>query len=138
MSNVTARDRDIIPTNLAIKAMRDSGYRNTAYALAELIDNSAQAKASLIEVYCLEQQVKVQQRQRKRITNIAVLDNGSGMTPDVLDMALQFGNGTHLNAGPVLGASAWGCRTPRSRRRAGLMSGRGRAVPTTPCTATWT
>ncbi len=45
---------EIIPPELAVRAMRDSGYRNTAYALAELIDNSAQAKASSIDVICLQ------------------------------------------------------------------------------------
>lgn len=88
---------DIIPTELAIRAMRDSGYRNTAYALAELLDNSAQAKASLIEVFCVEDTELVQERRRKRIQQIAVLDNGTGMTDKVLRKALQFGNGTHLS-----------------------------------------
>ena len=89
-------ENDIIPTDLAIRAMRDSGYRNTAYALAELIDNSVQAKADTVEVFCLEDRMFVSQRQRRRTTTIAVLDNGEGMTPTVLRLALQFGNGTHL------------------------------------------
>lgn len=89
-------DHDIIPTDLAIKAMRDSGYRNTAYALAELIDNSVQAKADTVEVFCIEQLEFINQRHRRRIKKIAVLDNGSGMPPTVLRLALQFGNGTHL------------------------------------------
>lgn len=90
-------DSYIIPAELAIKAMRDSGYRNTAYALAELIDNAAQAKASLIEVFCLEETQLVNQRKRRRIQAIAVLDNGTGMGPALLRRALQFGYGTHLN-----------------------------------------
>ena len=84
---------DIIPTELAIRAMRDSGYRNTAYALAELLDNSAQAEASLIEVFCIEETELIQERKRKRIKEIAVLDNGTGMPDAVLRKALQFGNG---------------------------------------------
>jgi hypothetical protein len=87
----------IIPTNLAIRAMRDSGYRNTAHALAELIDNSVQATATTVEVFCIEEMVSVNGKQRRRVTKIAVLDNGTGMPPEVLRMALQFGNGTHLN-----------------------------------------
>jgi len=90
-------DNDIIPTELAIRAMRDSGYRNTAYALSELIDNSVQAKAHTVEVFCLEELVQLEQRQRRRISKIAVLDDGQGMPPQVLRLALQFGNGTHLN-----------------------------------------
>lgn len=87
---------EILPPKLAITAMRDSGYRNTAYALAELIDNSVQAKASLVEVFCLEVREIVATRERKRIKKIAVLDSGDGMDADTLRMALQFGNGTKL------------------------------------------
>lgn len=87
----------IIPSHLAITAMRDSGYKNTAYALAELIDNAQQAGASRIEVLCFEKEELVSQRRRSRISQIAVLDNGSGIDSQTLRMALQFGNGTRLN-----------------------------------------
>ena len=88
---------EILPVRLAITAMRDSGYKNTAYALAELIDNAIQAKASVVEVLCVERREFVSQRQRRRLYKIAVLDNGSGMDEDTLQMALQFGNGTRLD-----------------------------------------
>jgi len=88
---------EIIPPHLAVKAMRDSGYRNTAYALAELIDNSVQAGASVVEVFCIEERQLVSQRERRRINQIGVLDNGDGMTPGLLREALQFGNGSHLH-----------------------------------------
>ena len=90
-------DGEIIPPELAVRALRDSGYRNTAYALAELIDNSVQARADCVDVICLEKHTLVKQRQRRRMHTIAVLDNGEGMTPKILRLALQFGNGTHLN-----------------------------------------
>ncbi|TDK99390.1 ATP-binding protein [Mycobacterium paragordonae] len=77
--------------------MRDNGYRNTAYAVAELIDNSIQAGAKEIELLCHESEEIVQKRVRRRINELAVLDNGSGMDATVLRMALQFGNGTHLD-----------------------------------------
>ena len=88
---------EIIPLRLAISAMRDSGYKNTAYALAELIDNAAQAGAGMIEVLCLERRAVVKERERSRLHKIAVLDNGSGMDAPTLRMALQFGNGTRLD-----------------------------------------
>lgn len=91
------RDGEIIPPDLAVKAMRDSGYKNTAYALAELIDNSVQAEASDIELFCIEERQVINERERRRIRQIAVLDNGKGMTPPTLRLALQFGNGMHLN-----------------------------------------
>ena len=88
---------DIVPTALAVNAMRDNGYKNAAYAIAELIDNSIQAEASSVELLCLEVEEQLPQRRRKRIRAIAVLDNGVGMDSEVLRQALQFGNGTRLN-----------------------------------------
>ena len=90
-------DAQLIPPHLAITAMRDSGYKNTAYALAELIDNSVQANASMIEVLCIEKRERVRKLEVSRLWKIAVLDNGSGMDTKTLRMALQFGNGTRLN-----------------------------------------
>lgn len=87
---------EIVPTHLVVQAMRDNGYKNAAYAIAELIDNSIQADATLVELLCAERISKVGQRNRARIHQIAVLDNGKGMNADVLKIALQFGNGTNL------------------------------------------
>lgn len=87
---------DLIPTQLAIVAMRDNGYKNTAYALAELIDNSIQAGATHVEMLCSETEERVRQRRRRRVEQIGILDNGSGMDATTLRMALQFGNGTRL------------------------------------------
>jgi len=96
LADVQRLDGEIIPPELAVKAMRDSGYKNTAYALAELIDNSVQANASNIEVICLEAYRQVNERKSRRIQAIGILDNGDGMSPETLRLALQFGNGTHL------------------------------------------
>ena len=87
---------DIIPPELAIKAMRDGGYKNTAYALAELIDNSVQAQAKDVELICIEKFRDVNGKNLKRLNQIGVVDNGYGMRREVLQLALQFGNGTHL------------------------------------------
>jgi hypothetical protein len=90
-------DYELVPAHLAVQAMRDNGYRNTAYAIAELIDNAIQAGATAVETICFEEWEHVAQRERRRIKAIAVLDNGDGMDADVLRMALQFGNGTRLH-----------------------------------------
>jgi len=87
---------EIIPPELAVRAMRDSGYRNTAYALAEIIDNAVQATAKNVEVICIEAYERISERERKRIQAIGVIDNGTGMSAQTLRLALQFGNGTHL------------------------------------------
>jgi hypothetical protein len=87
----------IVPVNLVVKALRDSGYKNTAYAVAELIDNSIQYEASQIDFICFEEDVQTSKRVISRISEIAILDDGAGMTADVLEKALQFGNGSNLD-----------------------------------------
>lgn len=89
--------REVIPQHLAIRSMRDSGYKSTAHAAAELIDNAIQEDAKTVEVFIIEEREQVQKRERWRIKQVAVLDDGNGMTSEILQMALQFGNGTHLN-----------------------------------------
>lgn len=86
-----------VAPGLAIKAMRDNGYKTTAHALAELIDNSVQANAKLVELFAVEEPQTVTERQRLRITELAVLDHGEGMSRVELRRALMFGNGAHLD-----------------------------------------
>lgn len=105
---------DIVPAHLAVQAMRDNGYKNAAYALAELIDNSIQAGATEVELLCGEKQVQLEQRRRSRIHQIAVLDNGSGMDATVLRLALQFGNGTYLAEEKHTGIGRFGMGLPCS------------------------
>ena len=90
-------DFNIVPASLAVKAMRDSGYKNAAYAIAELVDNAVQAGASTVEILCQEDEELVTQRTRTRLSRVAVLDNGRGMNVAELRRALQFGNGGRLN-----------------------------------------
>lgn len=87
---------EIIPVDMAIRSLRDSGYRNTACALAELIDNSVQANAKNVEVICIEEHYNTNGRSARKVQAIGVLDDGDGMPPETLRLALQFGNGTHL------------------------------------------
>ena len=87
---------DLVPTSLAVMAMRDNGYRNTSYAIAELIDNAVQARATSVQLLCCERQSFVRERTRRNIHHVAILDNGIGMDADVLQAALQFGNGKYL------------------------------------------
>ena len=88
---------EIVPASLAVKAMRDSGYKNAAYAIAELVDNSVQAGATVVEILCQEEEAKVLQRKSVRVKQVAVMDNGCGMNRDMLRKALQFGNGGRLD-----------------------------------------
>ena len=107
------KQHDIVPVHLVVQAMRDNGYKNAAYALAELIDNSIQAEATEVEVLCAEKEIQLQ-RLSSRIHQIAVLDNGRGMDSTVLRMALQFGNGTYLAEEKHTGMGRFGMGLPCS------------------------
>src|SRR5690606_29081412 len=105
---------DIVPTHLVIKAMRDNGYKNAAYAIAELMDNSIQAGATQVELLCAEKTAMATQRVRTRIHQLALLDNGCGMDADVLRIAHQFGNGTRLSPEQQTGIGRFGMGLPNS------------------------
>lgn len=104
----------IVPVHLAVRAMRDNGYKNAAYALAELMDNAIQAGAKHVELLCAEIVVQNTQRERRRINQIAVLDDASGMNAATLRMALQFGNGTRLDPSEHSGIGRFGMGLPAS------------------------
>ncbi len=105
---------DIIPPDLAVKAMRDSGYKDAAHAIAELVDNSIQAGSDTVEILCVDDNHQINGRTTKRVSKVAVYDTGCGMSVDLLRMALQFGNGTHLNAAQQDGIGKFGMGLPNS------------------------
>ena len=104
-------DRSLFPGSLTIRALRDSRYHNTAYAIAELIDNSIDASADQIELLCMEQTGRVTSRTRQSISEIAVLDNGTGMGLRILFDALKFGGGTLHQANAGIGKYGMGLPT---------------------------
>ena len=104
-------DRSLFPGSFTIRAIRDSRYHNTAYAIAELIDNSIEAGAERVELLCMEQAEVVQSRTRRRISEIAVLDNGTGMDARTLLDALKFGGGTRHRSTRGIGKYGMGLPT---------------------------
>ena len=104
-------DLTLFPGSLTIRALRDSRYHNTAYAIAELIDNSIEAKAGHIELLCMEDWELVQERNRQRLSEVAVLDDGEGMEPLTLVEALKFGGGTRHNTTRGIGKYGMGLPT---------------------------
>ncbi|MBD2653169.1 ATP-binding protein [Synechocystis sp. FACHB-383] len=111
---MTQKTHEIVPAHLAVTAMRDNGYKNAAYAIAELMDNAIQAGATQVELLCGEVKNKTGQRATNQIHQIGVLDNGSGMSADVLRLALQFGNGTYLESNKHTGIGRFGMGLPSS------------------------
>ena len=90
-------DRRLFDGFFTVRALRDSRYNNTAYALAELIDNSIEAKASRVDLLCAESSEVVTQRSRRGLDFIAVADNGTGMDFTTLLNALKFGHTANYN-----------------------------------------
>lgn len=85
--------RPFIRGQVAIDSMRDNGFLSAAHALAELIDNSIQANASRVELIAFEERREPVPGSKafKNIDKIGVFDNGKGMKPEVLHLALEFG-----------------------------------------------
>lgn len=107
-------NNSIVPVHLVVKSMRDNGYKNTAYALAELIDNSIQHGAEEVNLICLEKETVLGSRTVSRINQIGVLDNGNGMDKETLWSSLQFGNGTNLQESAQTGIGKFGMGLPSS------------------------
>ena len=95
MNTQTNNDKPFIRGAVAIESMRDNGYKNAAYALAELIDNSIQAGAENVKLLCFEKVDSSGARSTRRINRIGIFDTGKGMSKDVLHLALEFGGSKH-------------------------------------------
>ncbi len=95
-------DFSIVATDTFIRATRDSGYKGTPSAVAELVDNGIQAGASEISV-----SVTVGDDEQYPIT-LTVIDNGSGMDATTLRTALRFGGSTRFNNREGLGRYGMG------------------------------
>ena len=82
----------IIDPKMTVSAMRNSGYKSTTHALAELIDNSIDSQATVIELFGVS---RLNNRTgRHSLQELAVLDNGEGMDRDTLRGSLRYGHGT--------------------------------------------
>ena len=84
-------ERSLFEPHMVVQAMRDSRYRHPANAIAELIDNSIDARATKVEVLIREEWTRVNTRDRRRVSELAVLDNGHGMSAETLVEAIRFG-----------------------------------------------
>lgn len=72
-----------------IRGMRDLGYKDPAWAIAELIDNAVQAGANSVEIrlgFDKENATKA-----KNPSMIAIVDDGTGMHKDMIGYAVRWG-----------------------------------------------
>ncbi len=92
----------------ALESQRRSGYRNTAAAAREIVDNAIEANATRIDI-CFERPKQLRQHQRSdSIYAIAFIDNGSGMLPKMARYALSWGSGTHFDDPGFIGKFGFG------------------------------
>lgn len=71
-----------------LRGMRDIGYKNPAWALAEQIDNAVQAAAKTISVrFGFDKKNKSQAKPDR----LALIDDGNGMIPEMLGYAVRWG-----------------------------------------------
>lgn len=92
----------------ALESQRRSGYRNTAAAAREIVDNAMEAGATRIDV-CFGKPKQRQASQRATSLNaIAFVDDGSGMIPKMAQYALSWGSSTHLDDPSFIGKFGFG------------------------------
>lgn len=103
MNTSGEHDFSIVALDKFVQATRDSGYKDTSSAVAELVDNSLQAGATSISI-----SVAVNGEEGKHPIVLTVIDNGSGMDSRTLRTALRFGGSTRFNNREGLGRYGMG------------------------------
>ncbi|HEX8649472.1 MAG TPA: ATP-binding protein [Pyrinomonadaceae bacterium] len=90
----------------ALESQRRNGYRDTAAAARELVDNAIEAGAKKIHVIF----DKIQSKRGKRalVSSVAFIDDGSGMRPAMARYALILGGGTHFDDPDFIGKFGFG------------------------------
>ena len=81
----------------ALQSQRRSGYRDTAAASREIVDNSLEAGATRIHVIFGRPTKREKYQRRDSVTSIAFIDDGAGMSPEMARFALSWGGGTHFD-----------------------------------------
>lgn len=95
-------DNSIIALDKFIQSTRDSGYKNTASAISELVDNAIQASAQNISVL-----IQSNDSEDSGI-RVAVVDDGTGMDRRTLIQAMRFGGTSRFNSREGLGRFGMG------------------------------
>lgn len=89
----------------AVESQRRSGYKDTAAASREIVDNAIEAGATRVDV--VFDTVKAKNNKRL-VTAIAFIDDGAGMSPKMARYALSWGGGTHFEDPEFIGRFGFG------------------------------
>lgn len=88
------RRMPLVDSEIFVLSARSSGYRSTATALDEFVDNSLQAGARRIDVVLGYDEMAASTRNLRNNGIVAIADDGHGMDPEVIRFAVTWG-GTH-------------------------------------------
>lgn len=83
---------EIVDLRHMADAIRNTGYKDLDSAVAEIVDNSIEAKAKDIFIILCEE--TNERKGRKVVNEIGFLDNGSGMNDEILEKCLGIGSST--------------------------------------------
>jgi len=78
----------IVFADAFLRGMRDIGYKNPAWAISELVDNSMQAAASSVSVRF---GFDADNKSKAKPDQIAICDDGNGMIPEMIGYAVRWG-----------------------------------------------
>ena len=84
--------KDLINLTQYADALRSTGYKNIESAISEIVDNSVEAGAK--DIFIILKETLDEIEGKKKVTEIAFLDNGIGMDKDTLESSLRIGCGT--------------------------------------------
>jgi hypothetical protein len=93
---------DLMIGDAFVRGMRDIGYKGTAFALAELVDNAIQASATHVDI------LFGFDGGRTKPKKIAVVDDGHGMDPKMVRASLIWGAGTRMLRSEGFGKYGYG------------------------------
>src|SRR3989338_3395296 len=91
-------DDSLVAVDRFIQATRDSGYKGTSSAIAELVDNALQADATKVIITIVPDEID-----DDGSLKVEIVDNGAGMDRPTLQEALRFGGTTRFNDRTGLG-----------------------------------
>ncbi len=106
--NRALKDGSTVPLFLGqtlINSLRDLGYNSTTSAVCEHVDNSLEAGASEIRVY-----FRQTGKQPNQCIDVLIWDNGKGMPPNALKVAMAFGGSLRFDNRSGIGRYGMGMK----------------------------
>ena len=94
----------------AVESQRKSGYKNTARAAREIVDNAYESVAKNVWIAFRRpaDAERTRGQWKESVSGIAFIDDGPGMLPAMARYALSWGGGTHFNEPTGIGRFGFG------------------------------